>query len=368
MYKKFLKQIPKNVRKIAIYGAGTCGIALRDNIRKELPDIDIEFFIDSYKSEDNRIDIPIYKTSQIDEIKDKIDMVLISVRNSLHVTVGILKYFNIPYLFIPYQLESKIRNSIYQDNYKNALKIFSDKKSKKLYEELWNAKLNMDYSKIAKFAAKKHNIKKGGTGRNYSAQYLEYINKDAIQTIFDCGFCNGAHVFGFKKVLKNLKTDYAFEPLYDELKEENLDILLKKLNCVQIVPYGVWDKKEKLNFIVSGPASRVVGISNLKPKVTKEIETITLDEAKEMLDIKKVDFIKMDIEGAELPALKGAEKILLNDRPQLAISIYHSSSDFVNIPIHLKELLKDYSFYLGHYAINQHETVLFCIPNELKTN
>ncbi len=366
MYKKFLKQIPKNVKKVAIYGAGTCGLALCENIRKELPNIDVEFYIDSNKTYDERINIPIYKTSQIDEIKNKIDMVLISVRSALHITVEILKYYNIPYLYIPYKLESGIRNLQFQNNYKKALNIFSDNKSKKLYEKLWSAKLNLDYSKIVKYVAKKHNIKKGASGRNYGAQYLEYINKDAIQIIFDCGFCNGAHVFGFKKALKNLKTDYAFEPLYNELKEEYLDILLKKLNCVQIVPYGVWDKKEKLNFIVSGPASRVIGISNLKPTVTKEVETITLDEAKEMLDVKKVDFIKMDIEGAELPALKGAEKILLNDRPQLAISIYHSSSDFVNIPIYLKGLLKDYSFYLGHYAMNQHETVIFCIPNELK--
>ena len=366
MYKSLFKKIPKNVKNIGIYGAGTCGIAIKEAIKDELPNVNVKCFIDAEKTKDERIEESIYKASQIYEIKDKVDMVLISVRSMLHITIAMLEYFDIPYAFIPFDLESKIRNLNYQSTFKKVLNIFSDKKSKKLYEKLWKAKLNVDYKPIAKYVARKHNIKRGEMSRNYNAQYLEYINKNAIKTIFDCGFCNGAHVFGFKKNLPNLKTDYAFEPLYDDLKDNSLDILLKKMDCVQIVPYAVWDKHEKLDFAVCGPASRVVGISNLKAQVSKEIETITMDEAKEKLQVDKVDFIKMAIEGAEMHALKGAEKLILNDRPQLAISIYHSSDDFVNIPMYLYELLKDYSFYLGHYAANQYETVLFCIPKELE--
>ena len=366
MYKDLFKSIPKNVKRIAIYGAGTCGIAIKEAIRKNLPDIDVKFFIDSEKTFDEKIEEPIYKTSQIDEIKDKIDLVIISARRALHTTVAIFEFFDIPCIFISPDLESKIRNSDYQANFKKALNIFSDNKSKKLYEKLWNAKLNANYKDVVKYVAKKHKIKRGEIARNYNAQYLEYLNKEAIKIIFDCGFCNGAHLFGFKKNLPNMAKDYAFEPLYDVLKEEPLDILLNKVVDFQIVPYAVWDKREKMSFAVCGPASRAVGISSLKAQVTKEIETITMDEAKKMLEVDKVDLIKMDIEGAESYALKGAEKLILNDRPQLAISIYHSSDDFVNIPLYLSGLLKNYSFYLGHYAMNQHETVLYCIPDELK--
>ena len=366
MYKNLFRTIPKNTKKVAIYGAGTCGIAIKDAIRKALPDIDIECFIDSNKTCDERIEEPIYKISQIDKIKDKIDLVIISVRTALHITVAAFNFFDIPYVFIFPDLESKIRNFSYRSNFKKALNIFSDNKSKKLYKKLWSAKLNVNYKDVVKYVAKKHKIKRGEIARNYDAQYLEYVNKEAIKTIFDCGFCNGAHLLGFKKNLPNLTKDYAFEPLYSDLKEESLDVLLNKVVDFQIVPYAVWDKREKMSFAVCGPASRAVGISSLKAQVIKEIETITMDEAKEMLGVQKVDFIKMDIEGAESYALKGAEKLILNDRPQLAISIYHSSDDFVNIPLYLNELLKDYSFYLGHYAMNQYETVIYCIPNELK--
>lgn len=52
------------------------------------------------------------------------------------------------------------------------------------------------------------------------------------------------------------------------------------------------------------------------------------------------DFIKMDIEGAEMPALEGGMKTIQECRPQLAISIYHSNEDFINIPLYLNKILR----------------------------
>ena len=46
----------------------------------------------------------------------------------------------------------------------------------------------------------------------------------------------------------------------------------------------------------------------------------------------------MDIEGAELPALKGAERSIKRYRPNLAISIYHSLDDFLDIPEYINSL------------------------------
>ena len=73
----------------------------------------------------------------------------------------------------------------------------------------------------------------------------------------------------------------------------------------------------------------------------------------------------MDIEGAEMPALRGGLETIKQYRPQLAISIYHSASDFVDIPQFLNNTLKDYTFKLGHYSYSYFETVLYAIPNEL---
>ena len=51
---------------------------------------------------------------------------------------------------------------------------------------------------------------------------------------------------------------------------------------------------------------------------TEEVEVITLDSA---LKEKKVTFIKMDIEGADLSALRGAKEIILTQKPMLTISM-----------------------------------------------
>ena len=76
----------------------------------------------------------------------------------------------------------------------------------------------------------------------------------------------------------------------------------------------------------------------------------------------RVDFIKLDIEGAELRTLKGAEHTLNRFRPSLAISLYHSLDDFVAIPAFLRNLNLNYGFYLDHFTTHREETVLFARP------
>jgi hypothetical protein len=73
----------------------------------------------------------------------------------------------------------------------------------------------------------------------------------------------------------------------------------------------------------------------------------------------------MDIEGAELAALQGAEESIRKYRPKLAISLYHAPEDFDSIPRYLTGLHLDYAFYLGHHTIYQNETVLYCVPKRL---
>ena len=67
----------------------------------------------------------------------------------------------------------------------------------------------------------------------------------------------------------------------------------------------------------------------------------------------------MDIEGAELNALKGAEETIRRFKPKLAITVYHSLNDFWEIPEWLESLGLGYKFYLRHFTIHAEETVLF---------
>ena len=67
----------------------------------------------------------------------------------------------------------------------------------------------------------------------------------------------------------------------------------------------------------------------------------------------------MDIEGAELEALKGEEKTIQANRPDLGICVYHSPSHLWEIPLYLHGLGVGYRLYLRNYTSFTGETVLY---------
>lgn len=70
-------------------------------------------------------------------------------------------------------------------------------------------------------------------------------------------------------------------------------------------------------------------------------------------------FISMDIEGAELEALRGAEQTIRASRPDLAICVYHAPQHLWEIPLYLHGLGLGYRLYLRNYTSLTGETVLY---------
>ncbi|MFH1618985.1 MAG: FkbM family methyltransferase [bacterium] len=69
----------------------------------------------------------------------------------------------------------------------------------------------------------------------------------------------------------------------------------------------------------------------------------------------------MDIEGAELDALKGAAETIKKNRPKLAICIYHKPSDLFEIPLFIKSLVPEYRFYLRQHQPISCDLVLYAV-------
>ena len=97
--------------------------------------------------------------------------------------------------------------------------------------------------------------------------------------------------------------------------------------------------------------------------------TIQVDSIDDIVKNNRVDFIKMDIEGAELNALKGAAKTIVRDHPILAVCVYHKREDLLEIPNYIHSLYEGYKFYIraygGPYSI---EIVLFCVAESKGDN
>jgi len=163
----------------------------------------------------------------------------------------------------------------------------------------------------------------GGTlieeARIISKAYLKYYNLNKSDIVIDCGAHIGMFSLYASQKIGNKGKVIAFEP-----DEENYEKLLKniKLNNIKniiVLKQGVWNKKTKLSFDSSLGASSSVS----KEKLGEKISVDSIDNFVKKLKLKKVDFIKMDIEGAEIEAIKGAKQTLKNNNVNLAIASYH---------------------------------------------
>jgi hypothetical protein len=72
-------------------------------------------------------------------------------------------------------------------------------------------------------------------------------------------------------------------------------------------------------------------------------------------------FIKMDIEGAEIEAIKGARYTISKFKPDLAIAVYHKIEHLWEVPLLIKSLKNNYKFYLRSYEHFNQETVLYAV-------
>ncbi len=172
--------------------------------------------------------------------------------------------------------------------------------------------------------------------------------------VIDAGGCWGDTTLYFARSAERV---YSYEcmPSNIHILNENIKLNPELAGKIEVVQNALWSRSgERLVFGERGPASR--GVSG---QVGVEVTTGSLDDLVEARSLPRLDFIKMDIEGAEMQALIGAERTIRKFRPQLAISIYHDIRDFVRIPDWIASLNLGYRFYIDHFTIHAEETVLF---------
>ncbi|MFZ1083215.1 MAG: FkbM family methyltransferase [Candidatus Kryptoniota bacterium] len=194
----------------------------------------------------------------------------------------------------------------------------------------------------------------------YTTDEMMVIGAQPGDVVIDGGACWGdATLFFADKVKENGKV-LSFEFIPDNLNVFNRNMQLNPCftNTVKMIEQPLWSESNiKTYYRNIGPGSNVSvqefdGYNGV-------VNSITIDDVVSQEELTSVDLIKMDIEGAEQHALKGAEKTLKRFAPKLAIAIYHNINDFANIIHKINDMALGYKFYLGHFTIFQEETVLF---------
>ena len=109
---------------------------------------------------------------------------------------------------------------------------------------------------------------------------------------------------------------------------------------VTLVRTGAWDRESTLEL---RDDSVVLGRDGGK----QVVRVTTIDRIVAELQLSRVDFISMDIEGAEKPALRGAAETLRKYRPRMAIAAEHLPDDAVAIPQTVRTILPGYEVICG---------------------
>ncbi len=196
--------------------------------------------------------------------------------------------------------------------------------------------------------------------RNNQGQYFDYFEAKENEVFVDCGCYDGATCYNFAGWCgaKGFDHIYSFEA--DPKNYEKSKAALEPLGKCELFPFGTADVNKKVYFAADAfETSCIISKEEAEKRNfegVEEIETRALDD---VLAGKRITFIKMDIEGAEYEALLGARKLITENRPRMAISVYHKFEDFVTLAALVLEMHPDYRIAFRHYGFDELETVMY---------
>ena len=141
----------------------------------------------------------------------------------------------------------------------------------------------------------------------------------------------------------------GFDPNLRIMEKINKEIEKSGFKNIKTYSVGLWNKNcyKDLYFQDNVDASLVYRKNEgfYLPATLVALDKFIVKE-----NIKKIDFITLDVEGAEMQALKGAETILFTQKPNLAISIHHRPTDAFEIINYINSLNCGYKFWLGYHS------------------
>ena len=114
---------------------------------------------------------------------------------------------------------------------------------------------------------------------------------------------------------------------------------------VVVYPKGAWDHDGEMGLSVNeaNQANNTLVLARESAMHTIRVPLTTIDKIVAELKLPRVDFIKMDIEGAEKPAIKGAENTIRTFKPRMSLSIEHLPNDFSAIPALVHSIESNYT-------------------------
>ncbi len=191
-------------------------------------------------------------------------------------------------------------------------------------------------------------------GQYFYSQDGIIVEPEMGDYVIDGGACLGDTALVFSNAVGENGHVYSFDPVKEHLEILAYNIAQFPNKNVQAMPFGLSNKDVIAEPIILG------GYRPGFNSGSQQVPLRSIDSLVNSGQIEKVDFIKLDVEGAEMDTLRGAQQSIERFKPKLAISLYHKPDDFFEIILHIKEKFPFYSCYVNHYTIHSEETVLYC--------
>lgn len=213
----------------------------------------------------------------------------------------------------------------------------ADEQSREVFLKVINFRLSYDVDFMEGFVYDEDN------------QYFEdFLNlKAAGESFVDAGGFDGNSSLMFMRRCPGYGTVHLFEP--EPQNFANCKAALSSSERVSCYNLGLSDVAETLSFASSGPASKITDGGSMTIRVDR-LDDVVKDP---------YTFMKMDIEGAELAALSGAEDSIRAYHPQMALCVYHVAGDFWRIPKKVLSIREDYKIRLRHHSEGVIESVMY---------
>lgn len=272
-------------------------------------------------------------------------------------------YTTLRFCCIDDDFASEKRIPVTDKRYRMVESLFKDEESQKLYKLLIESKPYesiedtyeiVPYNKIKDMYYYMEDY--------WDSYVFSESSDESSATVLDCGAYNGDSIM---QICHNIPQKeiyyYAFEPLKENAEAIKKNAEFRKI-CkeIKVYEFGIGNTDARLSFQMPNNGNLEGGrfINNSCIKTDKFLEIRRLDGLD--FNIRGQLYIKMDIEGSELSALKGAEQLIKKYKPYLAICLYHRKNDLLDIPTYLYNLMPDYRFYLR----SGYHTILWAIPKE----
>ncbi len=339
-----IRKLEQSSLPLVMYGAGSYAIDVNKLLIKQGVKVDAFCVDDEYFQDNLFVDgIKVDKIGTICKRYTNFNMVIgfADYRKARQKMAVVKEIDDLIFIDAPHSLEFLDYNYVInnQKEFETTLNLLEDQRSKDVLIAYLNAKICGLPDGLYEMA-------------QFNPYFNDLIKLTDGEVFVDCGAYDGDTIRAFyKNVNGKYNKIYAFEP--DNVNFESLKSYLmnKKIENVCLVNKGCWDRKTTLLFSSDG---------NMTSQVQNEGSVaIEVDSIDNVVGLNNVTFIKMDIEGSELAALRGCANTIKREKPKLAICVYHKPEDLITIPQYIKNLVPEYRLYLRHHQFISWETVLY---------